>query len=133
LVAAVAAAGDGVLGVVVLTAPGVLSAVGAGVATRRPRSPADTAAAVVREARATGLRRAGALEVVDPDSELLLVALLMAVSEAPAPSAPESAIATAAPPTIATPIPRVTAPAPSQAYGWMRRCFDTDRLPRVVI
>jgi len=108
-----------------------MSAVGAGVATRRPRSPADAAA--VREARATGLRRAVALDVVDPDSELLLVALLVALPEAPAPSAPESATATAAPPTIAAPIPRVTAPAPSQAYGWMRRCFDTDRLPRDVI
>ena len=79
------------------------------------------------------LRRAVALDVVDPDSELLLVALLVALPEAPAPSAPESATATAAPPTIAAPIPRVTAPAPSQAYGWMRRCFDTDRLPRYVI
>ena len=132
LVAAVAAAGSGVLGMGVLgmgvlPGPGVMSAVGAGVATRRPRSPADATA--VREARATGLRRAVAPEVVDPDSELLLVAL----SEAPAPSAPESAMATAAPPTIAAPIPRATALAPSQAYGWMRRRFDTDRFPRVVI
>jgi len=127
-VAAVAAAGGGVPGMGVLTGTGVLSATGADVATRRPRSPADAAAAE-REARATGLRRAGALVLVDPDSELLLVALLVA----PTPSAPESAMATAAPPTIAAPIPRVTAPAPSQAYGWMRRCFDTDRLPRVVI
>ena len=88
---------------------------------------------LVREARAAGLRRAGALVLVDPDSELLLVTLLVKLSEAPGPSAPESAMATAAPPTIAAPSPRVTAPAPSQAYGWMRRCFDTDRLPRVVI
>jgi len=103
------------------------AAVPSGGATRFPRSPADDAAAM-REARATGLRRADAPDRgVDPDA-----GLLMALSEAPAP-APVSANATAVPPTIAAPSPRVTAPAPSHAYGWIRRCFDTERLPRVVI
>ncbi len=45
-------------------------------------------------------------------------------------SAPTSAAATAVPPTIAAPSPSVTAAVPSQAYGRIRRCFDTRLLPR---
>ena len=65
------------------------------------------------------------------DAEVVLAAPSeVSFREEPA-SVPVSATATAVPPTIEAPRPSVTAAAPNQVYGAIRRCFDTERPPRL--
>ena len=81
--------------------------------------PGDKGA--VRETRLAGRLRTAEPDLADGAADEALAE----VSAAPVP-VPVSAMATAVPPTIAAPNPSVTAPAPSQAYGWIRPCLATD-------
>jgi len=81
-----------------------------------------------REARLTGLVWTGA--AASFEGPLAALAELAEVAELSV--APASATATAVPATVAAPMPNVTAPAPSQAYGEIRRCLATEKLPRVI-
>jgi hypothetical protein len=100
-------------------------------ALRRTEAAGDTAGPAdgANPPRLLGLLRVGDSVVTDVEAGPLSAVAELSDARVPA---PVSANATAGAPIIAALRPRVTAPAPSQAYGWMRRCFDTDRLPRVV-